>query len=377
MVYNYNENYWKSGDNVAVNRKYSYLKDYIGQMPEFVSEYVVEYYTGESINTQIGYAIDIRVFLNYLKVEVLKGIDSIEKITVKDIDSLRVTDLMHFKTYLKEYEQESITPTGKPIKRVYKNSAYGINRKMSAVRGLFIYLYKTEQIKENITDKVDFAKLHQKIKKRLTAQETFDLLDAIMNGEKYYEGRLLSEYNRRKERDIAIFTTYLGTGIRVSELINLNIEDVDFSTNTFIVTRKGGDQQEIYMPHQVKKCIKEYLDNNRNADTGPLFISRTQKRFTVAGIEKLLKGYCQTVGITNPDKARPHALRRTFACQLLEDGVDIKMVADLLGHKNIEVTHKYYAQYDARARRELMESREPIPKELMDKNNKKKETKEE
>lgn len=350
---------------MAVNKKHGYLKAYTECMPGFVSEYIIEYYSGESINTQIGYAIDIRVFFNYLIAGILTDKADISEITIKDIDSLRVSDLIHFKSYLKEYEQETVTPTGKHVIRVYKNSPYGINRKMSAVRGLFIYLYKTEQIKENITDKVDFAKLHQKIKKRLTAQETFSLLDVIYNGEKYYEGRLLTEYNNRRERDIAIFTTYLGTGIRVSELINLNVEDVDLPTNSFIVTRKGGDQQEIYMPEQVKEKLEEYLKHEesigRGRDKGVLFTNRSGKRFTISGIEKLLKNYCLTAGITNPDKTRPHALRRTFACQLLEDGVDIKMVADLLGHKNIEVTHKYYAQYNAKARKEVMLEQSPIP----------------
>ena len=356
---------------MAVNRKFSYLREYTDQLPDFVTEYLIEYYTGESVNTQIGYAIDIRVFFNYLKLEVLKGVKDIKDITVKDINNLKVTDLIRFKSYLREYEQETHTVTGKIIKRTYRNSAYGINRKMSAVRGMFIYLYKTEQIKENITDKVDFAKLHQKIKKRLTSQETCDLLDVIYNGEKYYEGRLLTEYKKRKARDTAIFTTYLGTGIRVSELINLNIEDLDLDTNSFIVTRKGGDQQEIFMPQQVKETISEYLEQEKKLretiEKGPLFLSRNGKRFTTAGIEKLLKNYCRTVSITNPDKTRPHALRRTFACQLLEDGVDIKMVAELLGHKNIEVTHKYYAQYNAKARKEIMLEQVPVPEEIYNK----------
>lgn len=353
---------------MAINRKFSYLNEYTGALPGFAAEYIIEYYTGESINTQIGYAIDIRIFFGYLKSEVLKGISDIRDISVSDINSLRVTDLIGFKAYLREYEQETHTATGKTIKRVYKNSAYGINRKLSAVRGMFIYLYKTEQIKENITDKLDFAKLHQKIKKRLTSQETCDLLDVIYNGEKYYDGRLLTEYKKRKSRDAAIFTTYLGTGIRVSELINLNIEDLDFDTNSFIVTRKGGDQQEIFMPVQVKETILEYLECEKNHRTtiekGALFLSRNGTRFTTAGIEKLLKNYCKTVSITNPDKARPHALRRTFACQLLEDGVDIKMVAELLGHKNIEVTHKYYAQYNSGARKEVMLGHTPVPEEI-------------
>ena len=121
---------------MAVNQRYKYLRDYTALLPDFANEYLLEYYSGESVNTQIGYAIDIRIFFTYLKLEVLKGIGDIRDIKVSDINSLRVTDLIHFKSYLREYEQESVSVTGKQIIRTYRNSAYGINRKMSAVRGL-------------------------------------------------------------------------------------------------------------------------------------------------------------------------------------------------------------------------------------------------
>lgn len=343
------------------------LKSYLKELPDFVSEYIIEYYSGESINTQIGYSLDIRVFLNYLCGEVLNDGRKPGNIKISDIDGLAVTDLIHFKNYLKEYTVDILSVSGKPIRRVYKNSAYGINRKLSAVRGLFIYLYKTERISQNITDKIDFMKLHQQIKKPLTVQETVSLVDVILNGDRYYSGRSLTEYKNRRLRDIAMFTTYLGTGIRVSELANLNVEDIDFNTQSFIVKRKGGDEQEIFMPIQVENAIFSYLcekdlekDKNNESElrpqreTGPLFLNRSGKRIGIDGIEKILKNYCRTAGITHPDKTRPHALRRTFACRLLEEGVDIKMVAELMGHKNIEVTHRYYAQYSALARREVM-----------------------
>jgi len=344
-------------DKASPNKKFSYLREYTSEMPRFVTEYIIEYYNGESINTQVGYAIDIRVFLNFIKLTAFPEVENIKDFKISHINQLTVSDLISFKNYLKEYEVNSLSPLGKPIKRIYRNSPFGINRKMSAVRGLFIYLYKTEQIDQNITDKVDFAKLHQKIKKPLTTQETIALIDVIYNGEKYYEGRFLTEYQKRKLRDIAIFTTYLGTGIRVSELVNLKINDIDFETQSFIVTRKGGDQQEIFMPPQVENHICEYLDSVKDIrppGNSPLFLSRTGGAMTAPGIEKLLKNYCFTAGITHPDKTRPHALRRTFACRLLEDGVDIKMVAELMGHKNIEVTHRYYAQYSQKARKEIM-----------------------
>ncbi len=352
--------------------KNKHLRSYLKGLPDFVASYILEYYNGESINTQIGYCLDIRVFFNYLCENGFA--DSAEDIQISDLENVRVSDLIHFKSYLKEYTVHSISVTGKPISRLCSNSAFGINRKLSAVRGLFIYLYKTDELSQNITDKIDFMKLHQQIKKPLTTKETINLIDVIYNGQNYLTGRNYSEYSRRRSRDIAIFTAYLGTGVRVSELANLNVEDVDFQTSSFVVRRKGGDQQEIFMPIQVENTILAYLagkepeeleaafstegkdDIKFTRTTGPLFLNRSGKRLGIAGIEKMLKNYCFAAGITHPDKTRPHALRRTFACRLLEDGIDIKMVAELMGHKNIEVTHRYYAQYSAKARKEIMQN---------------------
>lgn len=338
--------------------KQHYLRNYLSELPDFVFTYIEEYYNGESINTQLGYSLDVKVFLNYLRQYRFRDVEKNEDFTLDHINKVTPSDLIRFKAYLREYETEFISPSGRRVKRICRNSAFGINRKLSAVRGLFIYLYKTEQISQNVTDKVDFVKLHQKIKKPLTTQETVRLIDVIYNGEKYFEGRTLTEYNNKKLRDIAIFTTYLGTGVRVSELVNMQVTDVDFNTQSFIVTRKGGDQQEIFMPVQVNNALWEYLepDSEDARESGPLFLGRSGKPLTVAAVEKTLKNYCYTVGITHPDKTRPHALRRTFACRLLEDGVDIKMVAELMGHKNIEVTHRYYAQYSSQKRREVMQN---------------------
>lgn len=337
--------------------KQSYLKQRLAMLPDFVFTYIQSYYDGDSINTQIGYSLDIMTYLTFLQKYKYPQIDSLEDFTPKHLDDVTVDDLLNFKAYLREYEVLTHTVSGKTISRTVTNANFGINRKLSGVRGLYSFLYKTDKISQNVTDKITFANINQKIKKPLTTQETVKILDVIFNGEKYCSGRDLTEYKNRKLRDIAIFTMYLGTGIRVSELVNLNIHDVSFDTSSFIVTRKGGDQQEIFMPVQVEQELLTYLHERKNmgADNNDaLFISRLGKRITIATVERNLKRYCNIAGVFNPDKTRPHALRRTFACRLLEDGIDIKMVAELLGHKNIEVTHKFYAQYGNKARKEVV-----------------------
>ena len=354
----------------TASAKNNYLRSYLRELPDFVFSYIEEYYSGESINTKLGYSLDIKVFLDFLRYENYFSKEKNEDFTASDMDKVSPVMLIRFKSYLREYDISYLSPRGRKIKRTVKNSPFGINRKLSAVRGLFIYLYKTEQISQNITDKVDFMKLHQKIKKPLTTQETVRLIDVLYNGDKYYEGRQLTEYKKRRLRDIALFITYLGTGVRVSELVALNIGDLDFDAEnnigSFIVTRKGGDQQEIFMPPQVFQALWEYVSSLDKKDNEPLFCNRSGERIKVGGVEKVLKSYCFTVGITHPDKTRPHALRRTFACQLLADGVDIKMVAELMGHKNIEVTHKYYAQYSAQQRRDIMHEHKVFEEETQE-----------
>lgn len=340
--------------------QYTKLQNFLSYLPDFAFDYIELAYNGESVNTQIGYSIDIKIFLEYLKKFKFRDIENIENFTPQHMEQVTLRDLTGFQAYLREYESDTLSIDGKRIKRIRRNSPYGINRKMSGIRGLFSYLYKNDLISQNVTDKIDFKKIHQKMKRPLTTQETMKLIDVIYNGENYFKNRDLSEYMNKKQRDIALFTAYLGTGCRVSELVNLNIHDVCFETSSFIVTRKGGDEQEIFMPVQVENEMFNYMQERLEVkdakDKDALFLSRLGKRMTAQSVEKTLKKYCTVAGITDPDKTRPHALRRTFACNLIADGVDIKMVAELMGHKNIEVTHKYYTQYAVQKRKDVMRS---------------------
>ncbi len=357
--------------------KRNYLKQRLSELPDFVFSFIEEDYSGESISTQLGYSIDIATFLRFLKLYKFQEVDTLSDFKISHIEKVTAEDFVHFKSYLKEYEIEVKTAEGRIVTRLITNSAFGINRKLSAIRGLFCYLYRIDKLSQNVTDKVTTADLKQKIKKPLTTQETVRFLNILFDGKceipngettklSSFEGRDLTEYLKRRQRDIAMYITYLGTGVRVSELVNLNLSKIYFdnSLNTFIVTRKGGDEQEIFMPPQVCEELKKYVEERKKIDAidkDALFIGRNKKRLTVAAVELNLKKYCHMAGIFDPDKTRPHALRRTFACQLLEDGIDIKMVADLMGHKNIEVTHKFYAQYSQKAKKEIMDAHNVIP----------------
>lgn len=338
--------------------KYIDLTKMLSRLPDFVFDYIEMAYSGESVNTQLGYSIDIKTYLEYLKKFKYRDVEKIEDFTPEQLGNVTLRDLNGFKAYLREYESEYVSAAGNVVKRIRRNGEFGVNRKLSGIRGLYSYLYKNDYISQNITDKLDFKKIHQKMKRALTTQDVLNLIDVLYNGENYFEGRSCATYLNRKQRDIALFMTYLGTGCRVSEITNLNINDVDFESSSIVVTRKGGSQDEVFLPVQAEnemlKYVEERLSDKNTKDTDPLFISRNGKRILPQTVENNLKTYCRIAGITDPDKMHPHALRRTFACSMIADGVDIKMVAELMGHRNIEVTHRYYTQYAVQKRKQVM-----------------------
>ena len=151
--------------------KHARLMNFLSNLPDFVFDYIEISYSGESINTQIGYSIDIKTFLEYLRQFKFKDVERLEDFTLAHIEQVTLRDLNAFTAYLKEYETDTVTIDGRHVKRVRKNSAYGINRKLSGIRGLFAYLYKNDLISQNVTDKLDFKKIHQKMKRPLTTQE--------------------------------------------------------------------------------------------------------------------------------------------------------------------------------------------------------------
>lgn len=345
------------------------LNNILSELPDFVFDFVRKYYDGDSINTQIAYATDIRTYLRFLqKQPQFSKIEKIEDFTPEHLESVDLNMMLDYKVYLERYETTYRTSTGKIRTVVLTNSRKGIVRKLCTLRSLYSYLFKSDSIEKDITQKLDLPRVSHRIKKPLTVRETMDVIDVIYEGEKYFEGRELALYKSRKQRDIAIFVTVLGTGIRISELVGLNIEDIDFDNSSFIVQRKGGDHQEIPMPLQVENEIYLYLQERLKIkdakDKNALFLSNRKSRIHVSTVEKMIKKYCNIAGVYNPDKTTVHALRRTFACRLLEEGYDIKLISELLGHKDVSVTSRFYAQHNKETHRRVMQNIElPIPDE--------------
>ena len=140
---------------------------------------------------------------------------------------------------------------------------------------------------------------------------------------------------------------FLGTGIRISELVGINNEDINFNDNSFVVTRKGGSKSILYFDDNVAGALMRYMDYKeqsgaeKQSDNLPLFLSSQGKRITVRAVENMVQKYAKIVSPLK--KISPHKLRSTYGTQLYKATGDIYIVADVLGHKDVNTTRKHYA----------------------------------
>ena len=182
---------------------------------------------------------------------------------------------------------------------------------------------------------------------QLDPDEVVTLLDHIENYGNQLSGVQLYHYNKQKYRDLAIVTLLLGTGVRVSECVGLNISDIDFKNNGIRILRKGGNEMVVYFGEEVEKALKDYLDLSRNGITplagheDALFLSGQRKRISVDAVEKMVKKYCSAVSVKT---ITPHKLRSTYGTALYRETGDIYLVADVLGHADVNTTKKHYAR---------------------------------
>ena len=339
------------------------LRMLISTLPPYAKDYFRGIQPHTESRTRIAYAYDLNVFFSYLhENNPIFAQKEIRDITLDDLEKLRPTDIEEYLEYLKVYDTTDVHT--KETKQV-TNSERGLFRKMSALRSFYNYFFKRQIIQKNPTLFVDMPKLHDKAIIRLDTDEVAKLLDYVESCGSKLTGQALSYYNKTKERDIAIITLLLGTGIRVSELVGLDLSDVDFNNNGVMVTRKGGSQMVVYFGEEVEKALRNYLETYRKAVTplagyeNALFLSTQKRRIGVQAVENMVKKYASQ--ITNK-RITPHKLRSTYGTALYKETGDIYLVADVLGHKDVNTTKKHYAAIDEDRRRSaanVVKLREP------------------
>ena len=323
------------------------LREVLSTLPPFCRDYFRAIDTTTTTKTRISYAYDIRIFFQFLLDENPAFKDyKMTDFTVDVLDQIKALDLEEYQEYLKVYQAGDKTET---------NGERGLKRKISALRSFYAYYYRREMIETNPTVLIDVPKIHDKSIIRLDTDEVALLLDYIEHCGDQLTGQKRVYYEKNKERDLAIVTLLLGTGIRVSECVGLDIEDVDFKNNVIKVTRKGGNEMVVYFGPEVEKALKRYLEVRENiipleGHEHALFYSAQRRRIGVQAIENLVKKYAQQ--ITTTKKITPHKLRSTYGTALYQETGDIYLVADVLGHKDVNTTKKHYAAIDDARRRQ-------------------------
>lgn len=322
------------------------LRVMIQDLPPFCVEFFRGIEPQTSSRTRIAYAYDLKVFFDFLQKEnpVMEKLDK-NSITLSHLDQIQVTDLEEYMEYLKyrfnDRNQEVV------------NKERGIMRKISSLKSFYNYYYRREMIKNNPAALVKLPKLHEKEIIRLDVDEVAMLLDEVEKGESLTD-KQKSFHNKTRIRDLALLTLLLGTGIRVSECVGLDISDVDFRNGGIRIHRKGGKEVTVYFGVEVEDALKDYLDERNQmlpveGHDNALFLSLQMKRMSVRSVENLVKKYARIV--TPLKKITPHKLRSTYGTALYRETGDIYLVADVLGHADVNTTKKHYAALDDARRR--------------------------
>src|SRR5574344_157830 len=295
-------------DQIIVNNDLK-LREMLKNLPAFCSTYFRGIDSTTSSRTRIAYAYDLGIFFTYIK-------ESLE--------------------YVKVYSKDESEHT---------NRETGIKRKISSLKSFYNYYFCNELIETNPAAKVKVPKLHEKEIIRLDVNEVASLLDEVESGDKLTKAQK-AFHEKTKTRDIALLTLLLGTGIRVSECVGIDINDIDFDNTGIKIRRKGGYETVVYFGDEVESALLEYLEERKKilpvkGNEDAFFLSMQNKRISVRSVEKLVKKYAGL--ITNLKHITPHKLRSTYGTNLYKETGDIYLVADVLGHKDVNTTRKHYA----------------------------------
>lgn len=321
------------------------LREQLAALPPYCKQFFIAIEPETQSRTRLAYAYDLACFFDYLhENNPLCKKMKVSEIPLHILDELKPMDIEEYLYYLKVYEKDGVAHT---------NDERGISRKLASLRSFYNYFFKNELIDTNPAVKVNMPKIHEKNIIRLDVDEVAKLLDEVESGENLTKRQQLY-HNRTKTRDLALLTLMLGTGIRVSECVGLNLQDVDLKNNGIKVHRKGGKEEIVYFGNEVREALCAYLQerNGMTAVAGhedAVFLSLQNKRITVRAVENLVKKYSKLV--TNLKNITPHKLRSTYGTSLYRETGDIYLVADVLGHKDVNTTRKHYAAIEDDRRR--------------------------
>ena len=322
------------------------IRGILKELPPFCTDFFRGIEPRTSARTRLAYAYDLKTFFDFLKQAnpELKS-KKLRDLPLSLLDEIKLMDLEEYMEYLKCYSTET--------REDLMNTERGIMRKVSTVKSFYNYFYRTERIQNNPASLLQLPKIHEKEIIRLDVDEVARFLDEVEDGECLTE-KQKAYHAKTKLRDLAMMTLLLGTGLRVSECVGLNINDVDFRNGGLRIHRKGGKEVIVYFGAEVEYALQDYLSEREHivpeeGSEEALFLSMQRKRINVRSVEKMVKKYAQLV--TPLKKITPHKLRSTYGTNLYRETGDIYLVADVLGHSDVNTTKKHYAALEDERRR--------------------------
>ena len=329
------------------------------ELPRLCTDFFRSISQTTSALTRQAYAYDLRLFFRYLSLEEIDfagcepkfmSHEHMIKVTARHIEGFQE----YLQYYIRQREEEA-DGKKKGVPEAVQNRELGIMRKLSSIRSYFDYLFRNEIIPSNVTALVAMPKRHSKPILFMETEEVRRMMDSLNSGDGFTKGQR-SYLRHTRTRDMAIMMMFLGTGIRVSELVGLDLDHLNFTDNSFMVTRKGGNQTILYFPDAVATLLKLYLNEREkiiplSGHEHALFLSLQKRRITQRAVENLVKKYA-LLGAPLKKKLSPHKLRSTFGTNLYLETGDIYLVADTLGHADVNTTRKHYAAMSDTKRRE-------------------------
>ena len=316
---------YRDEKNVRVLEK---INDLTVDLPMFVRRFANEYLVtkNKAPRTVLGYVGDIKVFLEYL--EKTLGIP-VMQISISTLGSLTADDIQDYLMYLMRYNRKDPN-NNKTIKET--NDAHN-------------------HLEKNVAELVDMPKIEEKAITYLEKEEVRNVLQGAETGDSLTETQFKFAKNSQM-RDVAILTLLLHTGIRVSEMVGIDLQDIDWDERRIKIFRKGRKEQYVYFNAPVEEALQDYIEYERKVpseDLNALFISRKGQRISVRAVERLVKKY--TASTVPMKRITPHKLRSTFATNLYEETGDIYVTSDALGHSSLETVKKYTNLHDERRRK--------------------------
>ena len=321
------------------------LRAVLDTLPPFCQEFFRGIADTTSTRTRLAYAYDIRVFFEFLhETNPVCAKMEIPEIPLSVLDQVTRQDIEEYLSYISFYEKDG---------HEFTNTERGKARKLSCLRSFYNYYFQNERITKNTAELVPVPKLHEKAIIRLEPNEVATLLEQVEAGTKLTK-KELAYHEKTKIRDVALLTLLLGTGIRVSECVGLDVQDVDFENNGIKIRRKGGYEAIVYFGEEVEYALQDYIEERKHVipasgHENALFLSMQNRRIAVRSVENLVKKYASRV--TTLKKITPHKLRSTYGTTLYRETGDIYLVADVLGHKDVNTTRKHYATMEDERRR--------------------------